>query len=164
VVQGLIQRVFNTSVYLFLFVSIGILAPQEVKEISPFAWGWVEGKLGWDLTGFWFSSFGGNGKCRITNSQVAWRLPESKIVFGEVSPPGRRPYPHLWVENRGQIVDGVCPPEVPGCSSRRRFATINPTSLTIEAQNPLSEKDQKSIAWGLDYLQGLKSSSVATGG
>ncbi|MRR37385.1 hypothetical protein EG829_22565, partial [bacterium] len=87
--------------YLFLSVVVGILAPLELKEVSPQSWGWLEGKLGWDMTGFWFSPFGGNGNCRIVNSKVAFSRPGSWIIFGELSPPGRRPEPHLWVEEMG---------------------------------------------------------------
>ncbi len=84
---------------MFLFVSIGILAPLELKEVSPRAWGWIEGRAGWDMTGFMFSPYGGNGECRIVNSLEAFSRPNTRIIFGEIVPPDREPYPHLWVQD-----------------------------------------------------------------
>lgn len=146
--------------YMFLFIFVGILAPLEIKEISPRAWGWVEGKLGWDLTGFWFTPIGGNGKCRIINSAAAFSLPGSCIIFGEITPLDRKPYPHLWVELKGKIVDEVCPPENPECRVRRQFATVDTISLQIVSQSSRSNTDFKGIKWGLEYLAGLKSALV----
>lgn len=146
--------------YMFLFIFVGILAPLEIKEISPRAWGWVEGELGWDLTGFWFTPIGGNGKCRIVNSVAAFSLPGSRIIFGEIAPVDRRPYPHLWVELNEKIVDEVCPPVNPECLVRRQFATVDPISLQIVSQSSKSYMDLKRVKWGLEYLAGLKSALV----
>lgn len=140
-----------------LFVFTGMLGPQEIKEISPRAWGWVEAKMGWDMTGFWFSPLGGNGPCRITNTKAAFASPNSRIILGELSPIDRKPYPHLWVEQRGKVIDQVCPPDSAACSNRREFAVVNPYTLQIEKQVPRSDKDLKRIRWGLEYLKGFKS-------
>ncbi|ANA41739.1 hypothetical protein A2G06_16485 (plasmid) [Geobacter anodireducens] len=151
-----IFRYFKLLSYLFLFFVVGILVPLEIKEISPKSWGWLEGKLGWDMTGFWFTPLGGNGNCRIVNSKEAFRRPGSRVIFGEISPPDRKPYPHLWVEENGEIIDEVCPPGQLGCSARRQFATVNPVSLQLEERSPQSEKDRRDIRWGIRYLLGLK--------
>ena len=150
-------RYFKITNYIVLFVFTGMLGPQEVKEISPRAWGWVEGKLGWDMTGFWFSPLGGNGSCRIANTKAALSLPDSRIVLGEMFPIDRKPYPHLWVEQRGRTIDQVCPPDRPACSNRREFAVVNSSTLQIEKQTPGSDKDLKLIRWGIEYLKGFKS-------
>ncbi len=142
--------------YSFLFVVVGILLPLELKEVSPKTWGWLEGTLGWDMTGFWFSPLGGNGNCRIVNSKVAFGRPGSRIIFGELTPPDRRPYPHLWVEEKGEIIDSVCPPGRPECRVRRLFATVDPVTLLIEKRYPQTEKDKRDIRWGINYLGGLK--------
>jgi len=84
-------------------------------------------------------------------------MPGSLIIFGEISPIDRKPYPHLWVEQKGEIVDEVCPPEQTGCDVRRQFARVRPASLQIYIQNPQSEKDLNRIKWGIEYLKGLKS-------
>lgn len=150
-------RYFKVTNYLVLFIFTGILGPQEVKQISPWAWGWVEGKLGWDMTGFWFSPLGGNGACRITNTKAAFSLPDSRIILGELSPIDRKPYPHLWVEQRGRVIDQVCPPDSPACNKRREFAVVNPSTMQTEKQIPVSDKDMKRIHWGIGYLRGFRS-------
>ncbi len=142
--------------FALLVVFTGFLAPQEVKEISPKAWGWLEGKLGWDLTGFCFTPLGGNGSCRIVNSAIAFSTPGSSIVFGEIVPPGGKPYPHMWVVKDEATIDQVCPPEDGACRERREFARVNPDNLQIESEAPRSEKDRVHIKWGLKYLEGLK--------
>lgn len=150
-------RCFKVLNYLVLFTCIGILGPLEIKEISPRAWGWTEGKLGWDMTGFWFSPFGGNGACRIINTKEAFTRSDSRIILGELSPIDRKPYPHLWVEQRGKVIDQVCPPDNPACGNRREFAVVNPCNLQIEKQTPVSDKDLKRIRRGIEYLKGFKS-------
>lgn len=151
-----ISKCFKFLSYSFLFIVVGMLLPLEMKEVSPKAWGWLEGILGWDMTGFWFSPLGGNGDCRIVNSKVAFDRPGSRIIFGELTPPDRRPYPHLWVEEKGEIIDGVCPPGQPECSVRRLFATVDPVTLQIEKRCPQTEKDKRAIRWGINYIGGLK--------
>lgn len=151
-----ISKCLKTISYSFLFVVVGILLPLELKEVSPKTWGWLEGTLGWDMTGFWFSPLGGNGNCRIVNSKVAFCRPGSRIIFGELTPPDRRPYPHLWVEDKGEIIDTVCPPGQPECRVRRQFATVDPVTLLIEIRCPQTEKDKRDIRWGINYLGGLK--------
>lgn len=151
-----VRRVGTGLFYLFLSVVVGVLAPLELKDVSPWTWGWLEGTLEWDMTGFCFSPLGGNGNCRIVNAKEAFSRPGSRIIFGELSPPGRKPYPHLWAEEEGEIIDVVCPAAQPGCGVRRAFATVNPSTLQIEGQSPQTDKDQRDIRWGISYLGGLK--------
>jgi len=150
---------FKIVLALFLFISIGALLPRELKMPFPRQWGQLEGIFNRDLTGLWFSSWQGEGDCRIHSAKLAFKLPGSKILFGEVSPPDRAPYPHLWVEMQQGIIDSVCPPSNPACRNRRAFAVVNPTTLALESQNSLNEKEKEQIAWGLEYLKGLKSVS-----
>jgi len=144
---------------LYLFIAIGALLPREIKTPFPRQWGQLEGFFNRDLTGLWFSSWQGEGGCRIHSAKLAFKLPGSKIIFGEVSPPDRAAYPHLWVEMGQGIIDSVCPPSNPACRNRRAFAVVNPANLSIESRNPRNETEKKQIAWGLEYLRGLKSVS-----
>ena len=150
---------FKIVLALFLFISIGALMPRELKMPFPRQWGQLEGIFNRDLTGLWFSSWQGEGDCRIHSAKLAFKLPGSKIMFGVINPPNKKPYPHLWVEMQQGIIDSLCPPSQPACQNRRVFAVVNPVTLTVESQNPLSNEEKKLIEWGIEYLGGLKSLS-----
>jgi len=150
---------FKIVLALFLFISIGALLPRELKMPFPRQWGQLEGIFNRDLTGLWFSSWQGEGDCRIHSAKLAFKLPGSKIMFGVITPPNKKPYPHLWVEMQQGIIDSLCPPSQPACQNRRVFAVVNPVTLTVESQNPLSNEEKKLIEWGIEYLGGLKSVS-----
>lgn len=144
---------------LYLVIAIGALLPRELKMPFPRQWGQLEGIFNRDLTGLWFSSWQGEGDCRIHSAKLAFKLPGSKIMFGVITPPDKKPYPHLWVEMQQGIIDSLCPPSQPACQNRRVFAVVNPVTLTVESQNPLSNEEKKLIDWGIEYLGGLKSVS-----
>lgn len=145
--------------YVFLFFVIGVLGPKEIKEPIPELWGFLEGTFGHDMTGFWFSPIGGNGNCRIDNAKLAIAEPDTrKIVFGVVSPPNGKPYPHLWASAPGdQILDTVCPLTNPACRQRRAFAVLDPRTLIVEQKMIIEEMDEYHVKWGQKYLKGLKS-------
>jgi hypothetical protein len=144
---------------LFLFISIGALLPRELKMPFPRQWGQLEGIFNRDLTGLWFSSWQGEGDCRIHSAKLAFKLPGSKIILGEITPPSRKPYPHLWVEMQQGIIDSTCPPSQPACQNRRVYAIVNPETLAVESQNQLNDTEKKQVEWGIKYLAGLKSVS-----
>jgi len=151
------KKVFTFFLMLFLFVSAGMLLPREIKGPIPRAWGYLEGKFNRDLTGWWFSSYQGEGNCRIVNGRAAFSCPGSKIIFGTVTPPDAKPYPHLWaVDSVGQILDSVCPATNPSCRQRRIFAVIDTKTMNILSQSPASDIERKQIDWGVKYLVGLK--------
>jgi hypothetical protein len=150
---------FKIVLALFLFISIGAVLPRELKMPFPRQWGQLEGFFNRDLTGLWFSSWQGEGDCRIHSAKLAFKLPGSKIMFGVITPPNKNPYPHLWVAMQQGIIDSVCPPSQPACQNRRVFAVVNPATLTVESQTPLCNEEKKLIDWGLEYLKGLKSVS-----
>jgi hypothetical protein len=146
------------SFILFLFVSAGALLPREIKGPFPYAWGYLEGSFNRDMTGWWFSSYQGEGNCRIVNGREAFSHPGARIIFGLVYPPNEKPYPHLWALNdNGKVLDDVCPLDNPSCKQRRVLAVIDAKSLKVLSRTPASEMERKQIAWGVKYLDGLKS-------
>lgn len=150
-------RVFELSLILFFFVTIGGLLPREIKTPFPRQWGWVEGKFNRDMTGWWFSTWQGEGSCRLDNSIEAFKLPGSKIMLGLIYPPDTEPYPHLWVTKGSSVIDLSCSPEKPACRKRRVFAVVDSQTLKIEQQNSMNDKESKQTKWGVEYLKGLKS-------
>jgi len=151
--------ILKAFLLLFLFVAIGGLLPREVKTPFPKIWGQLEGIFNRDMTGWWFSSWQGEGECRIHSAKIAFKLPGSKIMLGEIMPPGRKPYPHLWVELRQGIIDSTCPPSQHVCQNRRVYAIVNSETLSVESQNQLNNTEKKQVEWGIKYLTGLKSVS-----
>ncbi|MRR55411.1 MAG: hypothetical protein EG822_13035 [Deltaproteobacteria bacterium] len=145
-----------TLLMLSLFVIIGGILPRVAKAPCPRLWGKLEGSFNRDLTGWWFSSWQGEGRCRLENSKVAFKLPGSKILFGVLSPQGREPYPHLWVERGSEVIDLVCPTTDLACQNRRVFAVVDPVALSLEYHGQLNDKEKKQAEWGLQYLAGLK--------
>lgn len=132
------------------------LAPKELKEPMPRVWGMIEGVTGIDHTGFAFTPYGGNGNCRIINAKHALKTPGSKIIFGMITPPNGRSYPHLWVTENGNIYDASCRMTEPACQERKMFAVIDPSTLATEIEKPQNEAESYQLRWGLEYLSGLK--------
>ena len=157
--KKIVVSILKAILLFFLFVAIGGLLPREVKTPFPKLWGMLEGTFNRDMTGWWFSSWQGEGSCRIHSANLAFKLPGSKIILGEITPPDQKPYPHLWVEMQQGIVDSTCPPSQPACQNRRVYAIVNPETLSVESQNQLSDTERKQVEWGIKYLTGLKSVS-----
>jgi hypothetical protein len=146
------------SFLLFLFVFAGALLPREIKGPFPQAWGYLEGRFNSDLTGWWFTSFQGEGNCRIVNGLEAFSYPGARILFGTVYPLHSKPSPHLWaINSQNQIIDLVYPVSNPSYQQRRIFAVIDAKTLKVLSQTPSSEMERKQIDWGIKYLAGLKS-------
>jgi len=149
-----------TLLLLSLFVIIGGILPRVAKAPCPRLWGKLEAAFNRDMTGWWFSSWQGEGRCRIDNSREAFKLPGSKILFGVLSPPEQKPYPHLWVI-QGQIeIDLVCPISDRACQNRRVFAVVDPVTLAMKYQGQPNSMEKKQAEWGVRYLAGLKAVST----
>jgi hypothetical protein len=144
---------------LVLFFIAAELLPKEIKEPIPRIWGAIEGTTGLDHTGFAFTPYGGQGNCRIVNARIALKTPGSKIVFGMIKPLNGRSYPHLWVTDKDLILDASCQATSPNCQDRKPFAIIDPITLKLEMENPTNDQEKHQIAWGLEYLSGLKTVS-----
>ena len=101
-----LENVFIYCFCAFIFISAGALLPREIKGPFPYAWGYLEGRFNRDLTGWWFSSYQGEGNCRIKNGREAFLCPGGRIIFGTVYPTNEKPYPHQWTTNsHEQILD-----------------------------------------------------------
>lgn len=153
-----LRKIGKAVFYMVTFLIIATLLPQEIKQPIPGLWGFLEGSVGWDMTGFAFTPLHGHGKCRIVNGKAGLAIPGSKIVFGVVTPAAGKNYAHLWaLDADDHIVDSVCSEEHPECRNRRSFAVIDSRSLKIVSQNPQSDLEKKHIEWGVAYLHGLRS-------
>lgn len=141
----------------YLFVAAGAFIPRIAKSPFPEMWGRFEGKFNRDMTGWWFTSWQGEGSCRLENSIEAFRRPGSIIMLGVISPPGKKPYPHLWVADNGLVIDGSCNPSKPGCQDRKAFAMVDSGTLKVIWQAPRDEPEKRLIGWGIGYLKGVKS-------
>jgi hypothetical protein len=154
------KSLVNVLIYCFcafIFISGGALLPREIKGPFPYAWGYLEGRFNRDLTGWWFSSYQGEGTCRIKNGREAFSCPGSRIIFGTVYPPNDKPYPHQWATNsHEQIIDDVCPVSNPSCQQRRAFAVIDAATVTIMSQTTVSKMEENQVKWGVQYLAGFK--------
>ncbi len=151
-----VWRLVKTVIFLIVFFIVGAFGPKEIKESNPYLWGWLEGKTGWDMTGFYFSPWIGDGHCRIENSIAAFRNNKSKILFGMVTTRPGKMFPHLWVVKDEVIIDTVCPITDPDCCNRRIFAIVDPVTLKLEYEKPVTATESYQIKWTLVYLAGLK--------
>jgi hypothetical protein len=155
-----VQTVIRWLILLFSCLVICVLLPQEIKEPFPWQWGYLEGTLGWDMTGFAFSPIHGSGDCRIKNTREAFQIKGAYIMFGMIYPRQGAPYPHLWAADGAGVIDVSCPISRPDCQARRSFAVIDAGTLRILTLSPQDELEQHFIVWGLQYLKGF---SVAWG-
>ena len=143
----------------YIFCRIGVMLPNGIRNYFPYSWGWLEGKAGKDLTGFYFTPLVGYGNCRIINSVEAFKTPGSKIIFGAIKLKQGKEFLHLWAENTDhKVIDLACHPDNEFCKNRRMFAKINPGTLQLENNIANSVQEQFQVEWGLRYLEGLKHS------
>src|ERR1039457_7479180 len=75
------KSLVNVLIYCFcafIFISGGALLPRLIKGKIPYTWGYQEAKHNRDLTGWMFSSYQGEGNCRIVNARLAFSCPGAR--------------------------------------------------------------------------------------
>jgi hypothetical protein len=134
-----------------VLIFIIAVVPRKLYDLFPKVVGIVEATLKRDITGFAFSDFGGEGRCRIFNTVATLRHGgDSRIVLGLVYRDGKEE-DHLWGVDDQRIIDVVYPDP----SNRQVLAVVNPHTCAIEASAPRNARDTKNIANAIEYLRGF---------
>lgn len=155
--SSLLDRFAHWCMYIVILIILGALLPLVIKQEAPEMWGFAEGIVGFDMTGFAFTPIGGSGNCRVENTRAAFRSGGSKIVFGVISEPSGHHYLHLWTETaKGGIIDSSCPVVFDRCKERRSFALLDSSTFMVLSQSPLDKEESETIIWGRKYLGGFK--------